>query len=127
MVHTKKLEQVNHNVSRLLCARGFEGKLLMVDLKKEVPREEKSVMVTHTKESIEVFATSKTHGNQFEKTQGMHVTHDEEKGLSSENWRQDRAVFLRKEKAKQKANKNVEDAALEILLAPSEKIKRKQS
>ena len=41
----------------------------MVDLKKEVPREDESVTVPHTKEIIEVFATSKTNWKEFAKTQ----------------------------------------------------------
>ena len=75
---------MNHSACRLLCARGFKGNLLIVDLKKEVSREEESVTVAHTKESIEVFLLiSKTHGCQFAKAGGgRYVTHDDTiKGL----------------------------------------------
>ena len=42
-----KLCSLNHNACRLLCARGFKGNLLIVDLRKEVHREKESVTVPH--------------------------------------------------------------------------------
>ena len=122
----KELQQVNHNACRLLCTIGFKGNLLIVDLKKEVTREEVSVTVPHGKESIEVFATSKTHGNQFFKTRGRHVTHDDAiKGLSLGNQRQIRDVLQKKEKAKCQAAKKVEDTALKILAGQCENPQKK--
>ena len=51
---------------------------MIVESKKEVHRGEVSVTaVPHCKESIEVFAKSKTHGNGFAKTRGRHITHDD--------------------------------------------------